>query len=146
VCERANAMRHAKLFFHASHRLSAWSMVIVLFGIGSSISTPSLHAQTARAPSPDAQPYRDPQVLQDLLKLDDAQLQSRLNSDWAAIRQTLDGFAPPVTAYRASKSFAGTQDACLRIRSLAACRTYMSNLVEINKGKQWQGSLLANPL
>jgi hypothetical protein len=146
VRERTNAMTRATLSFHSSHRLGAWSMAIVLFGIGSSVATPNLHAQTARAPAPDAQPYRDPQPLQDLLKLNDAQLQSRLNSDWPAIRQTLEGFAPSAAASRPSKIFSGTQEACLRIRSLPACRAYMSNLVEINKGKQRQGGLLANPL
>lgn len=139
-------MNYPKLFFPVNRRVSAWSLT-ALVSIALWIFDGNLHAQTPGASSMDAVPYSDPQPLQDLLNLDDAQLQNRLNNDWNQVRQTLDRFSPSGSAASPTpRAFAGSQDECLRTRSQAACRVYLGNLVAINKEKQQQGGLLSNPL
>jgi hypothetical protein len=140
------AMNYPKLFLLVSHRIAAWSMM-ALVSIGLGIGGGNLHAQATGSGSLEALPYRDPQPLQDLLNLDDTRLQNRLNNDWDQVRQTLELFFPAGSATSGtSRAFAGSQSECLRNRSAVACRVYLSNLVTINKEKQQQGGLLANPL
>jgi hypothetical protein len=141
-----NAMNYPKLFVLVSHRSAAWSMM-ALVSIGLGIGGGNLHAQATGTSSLAALPYRNPQPLQDLLNLDDIRLQNRLNNDWNQVRQTLELFFPAGSAtFGTSRAFAGSRSECLRNRSAAACRAYLSNLVAINKEKQQQGGLLANPL
>jgi hypothetical protein len=139
-------MNHPKLFLVASHRIAAWSM-LALASIAAGAGGGNLHAQVPGTSAFESLPYRNPQPLQDLLDLNDAQLQNRLNNDWNQVRQTLEGFFPAGTATSATpRAFAGSQNECLQNRTAPACRVYLSNLVEVNKEKQKQGGLLANPL
>lgn len=126
-------------------RISAWLMTALVSIMALLFCAGSVHAQPAGASARDALPYNDPKPLQDLLKLDDTQLKGRLTNDWSAIRQTLDRFFPAGSVAAMPRGFTGSQNTCLRSRSVPACRVYMSNLVEINKENQRQGSLLANP-
>jgi hypothetical protein len=121
--------------------------MVVLVSIGLWMSSADTHAQTDRANPYGVLPYHNPQELQDLVNLDDRQLQDRINTDWNNLRKTLDRFFPPglvITPHR--QGFAGPQQGCLQNRSAPACRTYMRELITINKQKEQQGgSLLHNP-
>jgi hypothetical protein len=138
-------MSYSKFICPPDLRISAWLTTALVSMLALWFCAGSVHAQPAGASARDALPYNDPKPLQDLLKLDDAQLKNRLSNDWSAIRQTLDRFFPARSVAAMPRGFTGSQNACLRSRSVPACRVYMSNLVEINKENQRQGSLLANP-
>jgi hypothetical protein len=123
-------------------RIWAWSLTVAV-GAG---PWAGLHAQSPGA-GLGGLPYQDPKPLQELLALDDAGLQRRLDSEWSAMRQVLDGFVPPGAEITAvPRVFIGARDECLRSHLAPSCRIYLGTLVEMNKEKQQQGSLLANPL
>lgn len=139
-------MKDSTSSFSMSRRICTWSITAIV-GIGPWVGVGDLHAQPAGAGALEALPYKDPQPLQDLLALDDGRLQRRLDSDWSSIRRTLDGFVPPGTVITsAPRVLIGSQHECLRSRSAPACRVYLASLVEINREKQQQGGVLANPL
>jgi hypothetical protein len=120
--------------------------MLMLASIALWVCCANTHAGTSRANPFDALPYHSPKELQGLVKLDDTQLQARINTDWNKIRETLDRFYPAGLALTPHRAFAGPQQACLQNRSVAACRIYMRDLIEINKQKEQQGgSLLLNP-
>jgi hypothetical protein len=120
--------------------------MLMLASIALWVCCANTYAGPSRANPLDALPYHNPKVLQDLVDLSDQQLQARINTDWNKIRETLDRFYPPGLVLTPHRAFAGPQQACLQNRSVAACRIYMRDLIEINKHKEQQGgSLLLNP-
>lgn len=102
--------------------------------------------EPASAPSPFASaPLNDPQPLQQLIGLDDSEFLRRL-FDTSRGPDLLDRFFPPGTViFPMSHGFAGTQDACLRMRSAPACRLYVHDLITINEEKGPQNRVFSNP-
>ncbi|MDB5771979.1 MAG: hypothetical protein JWM42_2353 [Burkholderia sp.] len=136
-------MARVKSHFFRRGRLWACSMMVSA-GCGLCAISPYPHAQAARANPYDVP---EPRELQELVKLDDRQLQSRIDTDWTNLRKTLDRFLPPgMESGPHRPSFVGPQKECLENRSASACKIYMRELIAINKPKDQQGgSLLLNP-
>lgn len=146
-------MTHLKLKTFSRHRLLALTVTVPV-SIALWVSCAHTHAQTVGENPREVLPSQDTKELVDLVNLDDRQLQARINTDWNRIRETLDRFSPPASAAnnRNRQGFAGPQQACLQNRLASACRTYMRELIELNKQKEQQGekeqqggSLLLNP-
>jgi hypothetical protein len=87
----------------------------------------------------DRLPYHNPQQLREWVSLDDARFQELLIRDWTRVRAELDASFPPgLVIFPLPRSFAGPQQACLNSRVPAACRIYMTDLIQINQQKENQ--------
>lgn len=95
----------------------------------------------------DALPDRNPQELQQLLELDDAQFNNAVQeNNGARFRSIVSAFDPPGTSvFPVSHGFAGVRQACLVARTPVACRLYVSDLLAIQRERQNAAGVSNNP-
>ena len=95
----------------------------------------------------DAAPSRNPQALQQLANLNDAQFQSVLaENNGARFRAIVAEFDPPgLSVFPVSHGFAGPKEACLRARVATACRLYTSDLLAVQREKENRAAVTNNP-
>lgn len=95
----------------------------------------------------DALPDRNPQELQRLLDLDDAQFSRLLQeNNGAGFRSVVLPFDPSgTTIFPLSHGFAGTRQACLAARTTVACRLYVTDLLAVQRERQNAGAASSNP-
>ncbi|MES2537578.1 MAG: hypothetical protein V4632_17095 [Pseudomonadota bacterium] len=88
----------------------------------------------------DVLPYRNPQTLEQWMRLDDARFQSLLDNRFDHVHVVLDRYFPPdLVIVPIPLGFAGPQQACLTYPSShapLACRIYMGDLIAIMLTKQ----------
>lgn len=95
----------------------------------------------------DTLPARDPQPLQQLADLDDAQFQNAIaENNGARFRAIVAEFDPPgLSVFPVSHGFAGVKEACLRARVLTACRLYTIDLLTVQREKRNRAGVTNNP-
>jgi hypothetical protein len=88
----------------------------------------------------DVLPYRNPQTLQQWMKLDDAQFTRLLDTRFDHVHKVLDRYYPPdLVIVPIPLGFAGPQQSCLTYptsHAPLACRIYMGDLIAIMLAKQ----------
>jgi len=95
----------------------------------------------------DTLPDRNPQELQQLLELDDAQFNNAVQeNNGARFRSIVSAFDPPgMAVFPISHGFAGVRQACLETRAAVACRLYVSDLLAVQRERQNAAGVSNNP-